>query len=199
MPILSQRAEIRKTMRHARNQLSSSEQQSAAQNLLAHFKQSPHIQAAQSIALYLAVDGEINTQPLIDYCWSENKTVYLPRFHPFSKGHLLFLRYTPSTQLVANQYKILEPELSVTEIMPLHHLDVICTPLVAFDRQGHRLGMGGGFYDRVLAHSQKQHMKLKSIGLAHDCQYIPKINNQCWDVALSEIITPSRHWYYSLP
>lgn len=64
--------------------------------------------------------------------------------HPFSRGNLLFLHYHPHSELVVNRLKITEPKLDVRDVLPLSGLDVLITPLVAFDEQGQRLGMGGG-------------------------------------------------------
>ena len=69
--------------------------------------------------------------------------VYLPVLHPFSRGNLLFLHYHPHSELVVNRLKITEPKLDVRDVLPLSELDVLITPLVAFDEQGQRLGMGG--------------------------------------------------------
>ncbi len=65
--------------------------------------------------------------------------------HPFSRGNLLFLHYHPHSELVVNRLKITEPKLDVRDVLPLSELDVLITPLVAFDEQGQRPGMGGGF------------------------------------------------------
>ncbi|WP_159287438.1 5-formyltetrahydrofolate cyclo-ligase, partial [Klebsiella pneumoniae] len=103
------------------------------------------------IALYLANDGELNTQPLIEWLWQQGKQVYLPVLHPFAKGHLLFLHYHTHTPMDKNRYGIAEPKLDQRLICPVRELDIIGTPLVAFDQSGQRLGMGGGYYDRTLA------------------------------------------------
>ena len=100
---------------------------------------------ANTVALFLSFDGELDTQPLIDQLWRAGKKVYLPVLHPFSKGNLLFLHYHPHSELVVNRLKITEPKLDVRDVLPLSQLDVLITPLVAFDEQGQRLGMGGGF------------------------------------------------------
>ena len=98
--------------------------------------------AAHSIAVFLSFDGELDTGPLIEQLWTLGKRVYLPVLHPFSPGHLLFLRYAPETPLVRNRFNILEPRLDVRQVLPLGELDVVLTPLVAFDHTGQRLGMG---------------------------------------------------------
>jgi 5-formyltetrahydrofolate cyclo-ligase len=94
--------------------------------------------------------------------------------------------------MTENIFGILEPRLDVSKVCPLSKLDIICTPLVAFDNIGSRLGMGGGFYDRTLAHWQT-HDNLYPIGLAHDCQQVEKVPMQSWDVPLPEIITPTQN------
>jgi len=188
----AQRQTIRQQVRQQRRLLTPAQQQSfalqAAEQVMAH----PRIQAAQHIAVFLSFDGELDTQPLIQQLWQHNKAVYLPVLHPFSAGHLLFLAYQPETPLVINRLKIREPQLDVRQVLPLAKLDVILTPLVAFDSQGERLGMGGGFYDRTL--QQWQQGGAYPIGLAHDCQQVAKIPTEAWDIPLPQIITPSGYW-----
>ncbi len=149
---------------------------------------------AQTVALFLSFDGELNTTPLIQALWRAGKNVYLPVLHPFSPGNLLFLRYTPQSHLVTNRLKILEPKLDVRDVLPLNKLDVLVTPLVAFDETGQRLGMGGGFYDRTLQHWQ-QH-GFYPVGLAHDCQQVETLPVEQWDIPLPAVVTPSRLWQW---
>ncbi len=149
---------------------------------------------AQTVALFLSFDGELNTTPLIEALWQAGKNVYLPVLHPFSPGNLLFLSYTPQSNLVTNRLKILEPKLDVRDALPLNKLDVLITPLVAFDETGQRLGMGGGFYDRTLQNWQ-QH-GFYPVGLAHDCQQVETLPIEEWDIPLPAVVTPSRLWQW---
>lgn len=149
---------------------------------------------AHTVAVFLSFDGELDTRPLIDRLWCAGKRVYLPVLHPFSPGNLLFLHYHPESELVVNRLNISEPELDVRDVLPLERLDVLVTPLVAFDTQGQRLGMGGGFYDRTLQNWQ-QH-GLQPVGYAHDCQQVDALPSEEWDIPLPAVVTPSRLWVW---
>ncbi|MGY3570786.1 5-formyltetrahydrofolate cyclo-ligase [Vibrio paucivorans] len=190
------RQDFRKQIRHIRNQLSDRQQVQAGQTLVQQFSSIRKIEHCQRIAVYLSADGEIDTNPLIEWLWQQGKSVYLPVLHPFSKGHLLFLHYTPDTPMVHNKYGILEPKLNQTLIAPVNSLDLICTPLVGFDSQGHRLGMGGGYYDRTLESWFKTGLGPVPLGLAHDCQHVEQLPTESWDVPLPKIVTPSKIWQW---
>ncbi|EOW9552313.1 5-formyltetrahydrofolate cyclo-ligase [Vibrio fluvialis] len=190
------RHELRKLVRQQRNQLSSDIQYQASQDLICRFAALPEMQTCHHIALYLSTDGELDTQPLIEWLWSQGKAVYLPVLHPFSAGHLLFLHYQSSTPMTYNKFGILEPKLDQTLVKPVKELDLICTPLVAFDSHGHRLGMGGGYYDRTLAHWFKTGEGAQPMGLAHDCQHVEQFPTEAWDIPLPKIVTPSQIWQW---
>ena len=192
---MNTRLQLRKAIRQRRNALSVIQQRNAAIALATSLSSHSKIQAANRIAVYLTNDGELGTSIFIDWCWQQQKEVYLPVVHPFSSGNLLFLRYQQDSKLVSNAFGILEPKLDVTKVCPLTELDIICTPLVAFDETGARLGMGGGFYDRSLAHWQQS--KLYPLGLAHDCQLVENIPVESWDIPLPEIITPSKNYCFT--
>ncbi|MDR5609579.1 MULTISPECIES: 5-formyltetrahydrofolate cyclo-ligase [unclassified Arsenophonus] len=183
---------IRQTVRQYRRQLTCEQQNSAADKITHLVLEHELIRSASHLALFLSFDGEINTHPLIKKLWTQNKKVYLPVLHPFNRHQLLFLHYRPVTQLIKNRFHIAEPALNVMDVMPIAQLDILFVPLVAFDKQGQRLGMGGGFYDRLLANWPKKHFY--PIGLAHDCQLVNKIPTAPWDIPLPEIITPSKRW-----
>ena len=188
----SARQHLRTEIRQRRKNLTPEQQADfalqAAERIISH----PKIQAAKTVSVFLSFDGELDTAPLIARLWQEGKQLCLPVLHPFSPHHLLFLRYAPDTPLVRNRLKILEPRLDVTQVIPLSRLDIILTPLVAFDNHGQRLGMGGGFYDRTLEHWQDGGPY--PIGLAHDCQQVDALPAEHWDVPLPEVITPGKIW-----
>ncbi|MBK5144442.1 5-formyltetrahydrofolate cyclo-ligase [Budviciaceae bacterium BWR-B9] len=189
---ISARQILRKKIRQQRNNLTPEQQHSAAQILCQKLCEHPKIKSAQHISLFLSFDGEIDTRPLIQALWQQNKSLYLPVLHPFSPGHLLFLHYTPETPMISHPFGIQEPRLNVQSVLPVSQLDVIITPLVAFDAQGNRLGMGGGYYDRTL--KQWRNNGSWPIGIAHDCQQVEALPCEDWDIPLPEIITPSRDW-----
>ncbi|TAA41792.1 MULTISPECIES: 5-formyltetrahydrofolate cyclo-ligase [Corallincola] len=195
----SSRQQIRQQIRLRRQQLSDSEQRLAAESLLSQLQSFQPFVDAQRVGLYLANDGEIDPDPIIQWLWQQQRQVYLPLLHPFCKGHLLFLQYQHDTLLIRNRFGIPEPSLDVTQISPLNELDIILCPLVAFDADGNRLGMGGGFYDRTLSRWQTNaNNKPLPVGLAHDCQHVDSLPHQHWDVPLPTIITPSKQWQWTI-
>jgi len=191
------RDHLRHHIRTARRALSPQQQTHEAQKLLTHLVTLERVTQAHKIAITLAFDGEINTQPFIKWCWENNKHVYLPVVDPMNKGHLLFLRYHADSDMQKNQYGILEPKMTQQQVCPVTQLDIIFTPLVAFDKQGNRMGMGGGYYDRTLAPWFASQTGPYPIGLAHDCQRVEQLSVASWDVPLPEIITPSEHYFFS--
>lgn len=193
-PSLLDRQDIRQHVRHLRRNLTSEQQEQAADQLAEHAINIAAIADAQHIALFLSVDGEINTRPLIAKLWQQKKHVYLPVLHPFSPGNLLFIRYAPETSLTPNKLRIPEPPLDITQMVTLDQLEVMLVPLVAFDQHGQRLGMGGGFYDRTLQNWQ-QH-GFMPMGIAHDCQRVDELPVAAWDVPLPAILTPAKLWQW---
>ena len=195
------RQEIRSAIRTQRLTLSKNHQKTAANQLLAKLSSYSKIKSAHHIAIYLTNDGELNTTPFIHWCWENNKRTYLPVIHPFSKGNLLFIEYDKNTPMKTNQFGILEPKLNVNYIKAPSQIDIIFTPLVAFDSQGSRLGMGGGFYDRTLQHWYPKYLMDKAtlpypIGLAHECQQVPHIPTEIWDIPIPEIMTPTQSFIF---
>lgn len=173
---------LRQQMRARRRALTFAQQLQAAEGLLHQLQQLSLWNNAQHIALYMSCDGEIGTFDLIHQLWREEKQVYLP---VVDEQWMHFVLFTPDTPLEGNRFNVPEP-LGVP--VSSDTLDLICVPLTAFDAQGHRLGMGGGFYDRCFAHHDAS-TKPQLIGLAHDFQQVDCIETQMWDVPLMGIVT----------
>lgn len=186
--------EIRKTLRKAlrskRNALSPELQRAAshaiAETLLSLTKPN------DVVALYLANDGEISPNLAITELQNQQRVCLLPVMHSFRKGYLNFQRFMPDTVMTPNSFDILEPKLNAADTFALQDIDYIFMPLVGFDDQGNRMGMGGGFYDRTLSHLNSLPSSPKLVGLAHDCQQVEQLPIQSWDVPIDLIITPSK-------
>ncbi|WP_026377375.1 5-formyltetrahydrofolate cyclo-ligase [Aestuariibacter salexigens] len=185
------RTAIRQYYRQCRRGLSNSEQQQASVRVHEQIAELMERAPVKCIAAYLANDGEVDLTPVIHHCWRHDIQVCLPVLHPFSPGNLLFLRYHSDSQMMANHYGIAEPALRCPDVVPLAHIDLMLTPLVAFDEWGNRLGMGGGFYDRTLAAVERHQYNTRVVGVAHDCQKAQKLPIEAWDKPLQGIITPS--------
>ncbi|MBV7317371.1 5-formyltetrahydrofolate cyclo-ligase [Shewanella sp. NIFS-20-20] len=185
----SQRQQMRQSLKQARAAISPQQQrasaQQAAQLTLDLLKRLP----IKHLALYHTLGSELDTQPLIQLLRQQRPDchLYLPRLHPFCHGHLLFLEYRAQTEMSRNRFGIAEPKLDCRHVRPAGQLDAILTPLVAFDKHGQRMGMGGGYYDRTLAHSQAI-----TIGFAHDVQQVATLPVEAWDQGLDYVVTPSQ-------
>ena len=173
---------LREQLRQRRNCLNPSEQLRAAESAARHFTQLPGWLSASRIALYLANDGEIDTMPLSALCRTAGKQLYLPAVH--EKTVMTFAEWLEGSELVANRFGIPQPQPGTPRYL-VSELDIIVVPLVAWDRQGGRLGMGGGFYDRALAGVQGTLL----VGLAHALQEVPAVPADAWDIALDCVVT----------
>ena len=180
------RNQLRQQIRKTRANLTALQQQQAEDSITQQALAFIEERNAQHIALYVSFDGEISTDKLIKILWAQGKQVYLPVLHPFNPNHLLFLRYLPDTPMLKNKFSIWEPKLNVQNVLPLDELDILFTPLVAFDKQGNRLGMGGGFYDRTL--QNWRNASFIPVGLAHQCQQVEQLPTEAWDVPLHQIL-----------
>lgn len=142
---LADRRGIRNRIRQQRRHLNHAQRTTAARQLTQQLKQSSLFLRSKHIAFYLANDGEIDLQPLIQQAWAMGKQCYLPVLCPAFHKRLWFAPYQAETPMQRNIFGILEPRLPWRDMRPIFSLDLILTPLVAFDLQGNRLGMGGVF------------------------------------------------------
>jgi 5-formyltetrahydrofolate cyclo-ligase len=186
------RQSLRQKYRNKRNLLSPLQQAEAANNILTTCIASTQLALVNSVACYIANDAEISPHEIIKYCWQQGKCVLLPVLHPFSNGHLLFVEYHPNSATRKNIYGIDEPIVTSTNIHTLDTIELILTPLVAFDNKGNRLGMGGGYYDRTLAPIRRDSLPTQLIGLAHTCQQTDSLLADSWDIPLDGIATPKQ-------
>ncbi len=191
-------SQIRALLREKRNALTANQQQQYSHKLCEKLSTLSQLNQAKRVALYLANDGEIDTHPLIHWCWQNRIKVALPVLHPFSQGQLLFIHYHPSSIMVKNCFAIKEPRLDVSQVIPIQTIDVLFTPLVGFDDHGHRIGMGGGYYDRTLAPLYRSSSRPLTIGLAHSCQHVSKLPVEKWDMPLHCVATPDKIWNWDL-
>jgi 5-formyltetrahydrofolate cyclo-ligase len=184
----------RQSMRERRQAISSDEQVLASQKLAQQYQQ--HFKSLQStnIAIYLTNDGELDTGHLIETLFNVGHSLYVPKISTSQPGEMKFCRLKSDREFITNRFGIKEP--LINEFIDIVEIEIIFLPLTAFDINGNRLGMGGGFYDRVL--SKEHHPSLKSIGLAYDFQEIEHCPVQSFDQPLNNLLTPTRMLEFKL-
>jgi len=187
--IPASKSSLRRQLRQARRDLPYQQQLNASQQLIRVIRPVIRAQKTTRIALYLAMDGEIDLSPFINACHEWNIEVYLPVLHRY-KPTLWFARYDDSSVMYPNKYGIPEP-IKSDPIRPWQ-LTMVLFPLVGFDEQGGRLGMGGGFYDRTFANANHWPKKPKMFGVAHECQKVDQIPLEAWDIKLNGIFSDER-------
>lgn len=143
------------------------------------------------IAIYLPMRGEVDIQLVQTKAEQMQKSCFLPVLHPFKHNRLLFIGYKCGDKLVKNRYGIWEPVIDTDKIVAPWSLDLVITPLVAFDTGLNRLGMGGGFYDRTFAFTRHKKFLHSPIlmGVAYEFQKVPPLETHPWDIALNTVVT----------
>jgi len=186
---------LRREIRAHRRSITPQGQNTHSRKMAKKLVRSPLFLRSQRIALYLSTDGEIDLAPIIKRTHSMGKQCYLPVLCPYPQGNLWFCKYRPGDKLISNQFGIDEPSAHKPSPPPWG-LDLILLPLVAFDAQCNRLGMGGGYYDRTLAflnHRSHWHSP-RLIGLAHECQKVKSLPTQSWDIPLQGVVTEKKFY-----
>tara|TARA_R110002110_G_scaffold333755_2_gene544522 strand:+ start:84625 stop:85212 length:588 start_codon:yes stop_codon:yes gene_type:complete len=172
---------LRTQLRRQRQALAPAFRSQAAAAAAALASGLPGWDTAQHVAFYWPADGELDPLPLAAAC-RQRCTLYLPVLA--GANQLLFRRWDADTAFAVNPFGIPEPESGNPE-RAAAGLDIIFVPLVGWQRDGYRLGMGGGFYDRTLA---GQEAPLK-VGLGFSCQELEGMAAEPWDVALDYVLT----------
>jgi len=187
--------QLRQSIRLQRRALNPAAAASCSRQLAHHARYDRLVTGSRHIAAYLAADGEMDPLPLMNELWSLGKRIYLPVLVTFSHQKLWFAKFEPGDELVYNRFGILEP-LRRKLIKPCA-LDLVLAPLVAFDTAGHRIGMGGGYYDRSFAFLQHRYhwRKPRMLGVAYEFQKQPAIQPNAWDVPLDAIATEARIYH----
>ncbi|NNL18657.1 MAG: 5-formyltetrahydrofolate cyclo-ligase [Boseongicola sp.] len=187
---MSEKAPLRQRIRHRRASLNTRVRRQAARAIAKRARTLRRFQRAHRVAAYIARHGESDPQPLAQAALNLGKRVYLPVLHPFFHGRLKFCQLRANTILQANRFGIPEPIARTECLRDSRRLDLVLVPLVAFDSQGYRLGMGGGYYDRSFAyrHSSSRVRPLL-IGLAYEFQLVDDLPHEAWDIRLDAVIT----------
>lgn len=138
------------------------------------------------IGSYWPVKSEVDVRPLLSHFCDRGHVCALPVVETLKKP-LLFRKWYPGNLLISGSYNILTPDETALPAIPT----ILLVPILGFDRYGHRLGHGEGYYDRTLE-SLRSHHSIIAIGIAFDCQEVDVIPRLDHDQPMNYIITPTR-------
>lgn len=181
------RDHLRQHVRGTRRAIPASQRIPAAENLARHLLSLPFVPQTGPVAGYWAMDGEIAL-----HAWQLQLPTALTYCLPVLSGDVLrFAPWRPGAALVTNRYGIPEPDVAPSALIDAVDMAMVIVPCVGFDRDGNRLGMGGGWYDRSFSFRRSRHPPPWLVGAAFAIQQVGAIPIEDWDVRLDAICTES--------
>lgn len=183
------RALLRARMSVRRNELDARQRVAAAAGVLHSLENLPEFMTDASVAGYWAVRGELPLNLAVASLARREQHYFLPVLG--ATRQLRFAEYRTGTPLRGNRFGIPEPEVPPESLRTAGGMDVILLPLLAFDRQGHRLGTGGGWYDSSLAFlgSEPRPARPLLVGIGYAFQEIEAVPIEPWDIDLDYVAT----------
>lgn len=179
---------LRRQLKAARKALKPADRHKAARASLRLALRHGLLLRSQRIGFYLPQGGEFDVHPLLNQALWMRRTCYLPML-PRRGRVMRFGRVGAKTRMSTNRYGIAEP----VDLRPLRarQLDLLLMPLVGFDSEGYRLGMGGGYYDATLAfmRHRRRWRKPRLVGIAYECQRVETLPHDPWDMPLDAVLT----------
>lgn len=176
--------ELRRVLKRRRRELTAAQVAQSSTRVVQHILACDAYRKAQRIMGYLAFSRELNIDAVLQAALNEGKQVYVPQI--ISATEMRPVRLYKLEQLVLDQYGIRSVAPPVEPISP-EELDLVLIPGLAFDRQGGRMGMGAGYYDRFLPHTRQAAW----LGIAYDQLLQASLPQDAYDVPVPQLVTES--------
>lgn len=177
----------RRDARHRRDTMPEPDRITASGLIANRVIRMPIFARSRLIACYLSTGNEVDTSAIILRAWRMKKRIFVPDTR--GSGQLTFREIRPDSEFASGPFGIQEP-IGGSVLTP-SAFDLVIVPVVAFDSDNYRIGMGGGYYDRTFSflRHRKVFLRPKLVGVAFDCQKVDKIAPNPWDIRLFRIIT----------
>lgn len=184
--IQREKARLRREMKRQLGEMAEQERQIGSTRICERLLQLDIWRSARSILFYRPLAREPDIMPLAAAALADRKVIAFPRYDAEQDAYLPHLIVDPDRDLVEGRYGIPEPS-SDSKPVAVNQLDLILVPGLCFDRAGHRLGRGKGYYDRLLRAARGT-----LCGTAFEFQILDALPVEPHDVQLSCILTPMR-------
>lgn len=174
--------ELRGRIREKRRSMTAGEIAVKSRVIMEKLFSMPQYQKASRIYAYVSHNQEVSTLEFMEQVLREGKVLLVPKVH----GDIMkYYEITSLSQLSPGAYGIYEPDTRMPDTVSRGFM---LLPGLAFDKEGYRLGYGGGFYDKYLSANQG-HFK---VGLAYDFQVVERLPRELHDIAADAIVTEGR-------
>lgn len=178
---------LRASIKQKRRALSIEYRQQASRKMQAELTKLHCYQAAEYIMLYMAMQDEVQLDELIAMVLKDGKKAVIPLVT--GAGLMEAVELSDMADLVPDKYGIKTVSEEKQRLIAPDKIDLIIVPGVAFDKAGHRLGMGGGFYDRFMLRASRA----VRAALAYDCQLLAAVPAEVHDLTVDYIITEKQN------
>ena len=186
---LNERNALRAELRARRERLTPAERIGAATGVAQVLEQLPEFLVDTRVAGYWAVGGELPLHAAHTALTRRGQNYHLPVLMPGRS--LRFAPWRRGIELQPNRYGIPEPQCVPQDLLAPEALELVLVPLVGFDRRGHRLGSGGGYYDRSFAFLRGMARPAPPVlvGIGYSFQELPALPEQDWDIQMDFVAT----------
>lgn len=183
---LRQRAKqaLRNQMRMVRGALPQSACEARSAEIRKRLFDVAELERAATVLAFASIRNEVRTRPILEHAWSMGKRVALPRVH---EDELRLHLIDSQTPLAPGAFSVPEPADNAASIEP-GEVDFALIPALALDPRGHRIGYGGGYYDRLIPRLSKA----CTCAVAYDFQLISEVPELPFDVSVDLVITDAR-------
>lgn len=159
----------------------------ACQNLLS----TAHFQEASTVMMFVSLPHEVDTSEVILHAWQLGKTVAVPKIS-WQQRHMIAVQiHSLETGFSTSASGLQNPTAGVP--VPFGEIDLVVTPMLGIDKEGHRLGRGGGYYDKFFAHPE---LKAVKCAFGFEEQFIESIPTVDHDVPVDMLVTDARITYF---
>ena len=194
--IRQQKAQLRSRLLAARAGLSADQRAAAGRLIRDALLSLPELQMAGTVAAYYSVGAEPDTRGLVYALWKRGTYVLLPLLRP--DGDLDWASYEGPDSVVPGPRGLREPAEPPRGVDAVARADVVLAPALAVDQAGHRLGRGGGSFDRALA---RVGPLIPVIALLYDNELVDRVPTEPHDAPVRSAVRPGHGvtWLQALP
>lgn len=183
----SDKHRLRSALRRKRENLPADAVREDSARIVARLLDMERVFMARSAMLYLPAKGEVDTWPLLEHFWARGGEVLLPRCRRGQPGVMDAIAVASRADLEPGRFGLTEPRADLPRRTPAPAPEIVLVPALAFDRDGNRLGFGGGYYDRFLPTLAGGPWL---VGLAYAFQLLDSVPVEPWDCPVHAVVTP---------